>query len=360
MSLAVLCNANADVGYGHFFRCLYLVNEWQRITNQSVRWYGDIDDALHEHCSVIINVPWQDAISHVNAISPGTLLCDSYMLDDNVVDTLAQHHKVVVIDDFGDHLFPAAEVVINFTVAGAQYPYKSQRRLIGPDYFLCDPSLDAIRNRNLFEKERIEVHQNAMWQNKRLDVESARFLIAMGGFDRHQVGGHLAIQLGNSLPQSKVILLGKYNDELVSSLPKNVEHIPYTDSMNELFKCVNIVISGGGLVKYESAYCGILNVVLAQTDKQMQETQQFKTLGLCEPYGMARNLLSASNESGSEDGNTSNADKDEEINHFVSWLRNVDVDDLLFELKRSSLNVFSAKSSHSTATCLLNILGEEF
>lgn len=355
LPLRVLCNANADVGYGHFFRCLFLVNEWQRLTSQSVNWYGDIDEHLHTHCARVIKQDWESVISQVKCAPPSIVLCDSYLLNEQHVNELAVYHKVIVINDFGDYAFGNAFAVINFTVAAKSYAYASEYRLLGPKYFLCHPSLDAVREQNIA-------------RNTSFELTTANILIAMGGYDRHQIGGQLAEHLGKAFPAASITLLGKYDDALVYSLPKNVESIARTDRMDALFQRANLVISGGGLIKYESAYCGVVNVVLAQTMDQMQESQQFKALNLCDVYGMARNLLGkfeSTKEAENEREISITGQKNQDnagvsFDDFVTWLTGIDLGNQQVMLRQASAAIFSTESSYRTAKRLLHILGEKF
>lgn len=355
LPLRVLCNANADVGYGHFFRCLFLVNEWQRLTSQSAQWFGDIDDHLHIHCASVNKHDWETAILQVSRSTPSIVLCDSYLINERHVSDLAMHNKVIAINDFGEFAFGNALAVINFTVSANGYAYTSKHRLLGPQYFLCHPSLDAVRAQNIDSDTPFE-------------IASGNILIAMGGFDRHQIGEQLAMRLGKAFPAANITLLGKYADVPNCSLPANVETIAHTDRMDRLFQRANLVISGGGLIKYESAYCGVVNVVLAQTDEQMQESQQFKALNLCETYGMARNLLNTT-ESATEAKNEREITNNGQNNHnnagvsfddFVAWLEGIDLVNLQRLLRQASAKVFNTESTSRTAKRLLQILGEKF
>jgi len=108
-------------------------------------------------------------------------------------------------------------------------------------------------------------------------------LIAIGGHDRLSVGPKIAETF---LLDSKytVTLIGHYSS--VKS-DKNLLHITRSNDMASLYDKADLVVSGGGLIKYESAYCGIPNIVLAQTPEQFAETLEFEAAKLCHIAGSA-------------------------------------------------------------------------
>ncbi|WP_395344871.1 hypothetical protein PN836_008975 [Ningiella sp. W23] len=293
----VLCNANRTVGYGHFFRCLHLARELKRLSpGLIVSWFGNIDETLLSRLPQVHkfvnchNV--DDATQTLLNQKSAWVLTDSYHITDAHLDTLSTIHQLICIDDFANLAFGQADALINFTVSASDYAYQAKHQFLGPQYFINDPSLIKVRQEKLLRA-----------------YHCKRVLIAMGGFDRFAIGHKIALALYQHLPEVDVVLLSrdpnKLDETLRQYLNKDVNadqqsiqsrladnprflHVGHTDNMAELYASCDLVISGGGLIKYESAYCAIPNISVAQTPEQLRESETFSRLNLCISFNLAQ------------------------------------------------------------------------
>lgn len=370
-TLYVLCNANAQVGYGHFFRCLSLAQQWQRITGACVHWIGEIDETLHSlihkktaDIQVISNqgdtgnsvnkVNWptqalkalDDSISSTKPF----VLCDSYLIDNELIDKLSARSRLILIEDFGTWNCQHAFAVINFTVAASKYSYLAGYQLLGAKYFLCSPSLDEVRQTNLSNIENLSHSIN-------------HITVAIGGFDRHQIGTLIVKALLHSKFSQRVTLLGQYEDSVIKELTNfshqqsvGFTHIVRSENMAEIYKQSDLLISGGGLTKYESAYCGIPNVVVAQTQEQLEESAEFEKLGLCRAYGSASQLASElAKELLSSKQKESCNDDTVAFLTFNQWLQNINWKHETKRLRAASREIFSDNTTENVVTELLRL-----
>ncbi len=105
---------------------------------------------------------------------------------------------------------------------------------------------------------------------------------------------------------------------LVSRNQNNFQMEKFTSNIEEVYKKVDLVISGGGLVKYESAFCSIPNFSLAVTKEQDDETTLFELNDLTYSIGNLYNF---------------------NIKHTIKRLHMIMDDKLLFEKFKSSSKI---------------------
>ena len=272
--LIVICEANSNVGFGHFFRCLHLVDSLRKEYGINAYWVGNIAPSLVEllrqrNQQHIFTSHFDKAITEARSLEARAVLCDSYQLAESHIQQLRHKFRVCIVDDFGKSAFADADTVINFTVSAPRYRYSAKQQLLGPRFFLCDDALNQVRERRLNQVD--------------IKCDKTNVLIAIGGHDRLSVGPKIAETF---LLDSKytVTLIGHYSS--VKS-DKNLLHITRSNDMASLYDKADLVVSGGGLIKYESAYCGIPNIVLAQTPEQFAETLEFEAAKLCHIAGSA-------------------------------------------------------------------------
>ncbi len=274
-SLVILCDGNKKVGLGHFYRCLHLAHSLFKQFNISILWIGNIDNEQIRYLKYIghqfdYSNNFDCSVSRITSLSKRLVLVDSYLLTLAHLDVINKHHELCVIDDFGSLDLSSTSTAINFTVDASKYNYKAQTNLLGPQYFLCDSRLDNVRDKN------IEWHQKT--------EEKLRVLIAIGGHDRLTIGPKVASLFAHS-KTTEVTLLGRY--DLIPN-KHNIKSIDFTNNIPSLYHHTDLVVSGGGLTKYESAYCAIPNVVLAQTSEQYNESLSFAKSGLCFTVGASK------------------------------------------------------------------------
>ena len=276
-SAVILCDGNEKVGLGHFYRCLHLSHTLFRKFNIDILWVGDIADEQVQYLKSIGHQfehreNLSSSVTYVSSLSSKLAIVDSYSLTSTHLEILSKYHEVCVIDDFGLIDSSEASTTINFTVDATNYTYNSQTNLLGPEYFLCDERLSSVRRKNLEELQK--------------PLKKSRILIAIGGHDRLNMGPELAL-LFAQLNKADITLLGRYDQSQAINSP-NINSITFTQDMSLLYHQTDLVISGGGLTKYESAYCAIPNIVLAQTQDQYDESVSFEEKGLCFTVGTSK------------------------------------------------------------------------
>lgn len=267
MEIGIVCDANNQVGYGHFMRCFALAEMWQSL-GVTCRWYGDIDPQLVTSHS-IKHVDFFFGIEQALALAfkqKHPVLLDSYLVNESQCRTLAIEtvfsDKLIVVDDFANDTWQFAFAVLNFTVGATVYRYDTQHQLLGPRYFLANSTLTKQKTKSANDTT-----------------------IMLGGYDHHQLGPKIANALVNHGFES-VHLLGRYENLRV----KGFTHSAYTDDMGEVFARSKLFISGGGLAKYEAAFLCVPNVVIAQNPAQAKESEAFDRLGLSHCYGLAQDV----------------------------------------------------------------------
>lgn len=155
----------------------------------------------------------------------------------------------------------------------------------------------------------------------------------MGGYDRQNIGLKIANSLNKYIPELTITLLGRYSE----STQGKVNHITNTDDISRLYQKADLVISGGGLIKYESAFCGIPNIVVAQTEEQWQESQAFEKYRLCIPYDLAQHW---------------HADK------FNHWFEQLAFKEIKNSITNASQHIFDSQSTDNTAKRLVKLIGD--
>ncbi len=319
--LFVICDGNSEVGYGHFFRCLHLVHALKAsLPTLQLTWMGAINeslltqihaDLLTEKFIVVDNA--NDAMRQILPSNRSWVLSDSYLLSECDLDALANRHYLIAIDDFGKYSHAKAQAVLNFCVSATQYRYQAINQLLGTGYFLTDPRLNPVREFKLSMQASFEA--------------PLQILIAMGGFDRFDVGAKIALAISESKLNSNITLLGTSKQ----ILPNSINHLTRSKDMAQLYRQSDLVISGGGLIKYESAYCAIFNIAVSQTPEQLAESEAFAAHNLCLSYGLAQDWHKES---------------------FITWFEALDLTALCAQLKTASANEFVSNSTEKAANAL--------
>ena len=199
------------------------------------------------------------------------LLVDSYALSQTELDQFAdQPFPLILIDDFMQWSVQRAGLVISFLCGAERRNYNARGLALGTRYFPAKPEFMPIRERNL-TRER---------------STPRRLLVCLGGSDHHGV-----------LPQLLQVLDGHFEDVDMTCLTNappvfrakrnHLAFRPISNNIEAELAAADMVISGGGLLKYESAFCAIPNACLHQTDAQATESRQVIAQQLCVDLGLA-------------------------------------------------------------------------
>lgn len=205
------------------------------------------------------------------------LIVDSYQLDEAHVSQLSTRTKCTVfVDDFGQFPYEKAAVVLNFTAnAEKRYSYRAGKSLLGLKFYPVDPATIALREarRTVANLQKILV----FFSGKQGSVPTQEHILAE--IDRRVSGKTIKLLLPTGLP---ITMPSSDRNEFI------VE--PTANSMNEHLAWCDGLISGGGLVKYESAFARVYNGSVATTQGQLQDSKIMHELGLSHYMGFMNDL----------------------------------------------------------------------
>lgn len=275
-TLVFRCDANAETGLGHLARCRDLARLLRRQLPQlRVVFAGDVAEyghsTLEPHAFEVI------ALARDELLVPGRLglelgadarlVVDSYRLDRAALDALASWPAPWgAFDDFAHWDYAAASLVINTRVAASAERYRAGQVAVGSGYFPAPPELEQVRGaRPVAAPE-----------------SPANVLVFIGGHDQYGLGPQLAQVAADQFPSARV--------RCVQSEPPvisggRIEHVPLGPDLSGLLAAADLVLAGGGRVKYEAAYCLLPCASLSQTSGQAEDTAELAERGLCVDLG---------------------------------------------------------------------------
>lgn len=278
------CDSGAETGFGHFSRCLNLARTLRgRSSASEVCFWGRYDDfstGLLRHYGIErLTAPEQGCtaaeLPATLAASEGfdALVLDSYGVEQAYLDALkGRRCRLAVLDDDQRHDLSGADLVICFRAGAEALKYGARREALGIGYLVVKPELREIREKNLAAPARAV----------------RKVLVFLSGRDpglRVLEGVLEAV----SLPGLQVSYLARAAQPRVAA-----RHLPLSPQVEAAYAQADFVVCGGGLVKYESAYCGLPNACLSLTALQdadtrvMAERQLTLDLGPLEAFEPAR------------------------------------------------------------------------
>lgn len=283
MNAVFRCDATADIGFGHLSRCQALAEALETHGVQS-RFVGLFDPAArdqinaagfsHEELSLPVNSG--EGANEIAKYDDDFVIVDSYRADSAYLASLqSSSGALVVIDDFCELEAYPCDVILNFTSEAPELAYPSAPvRLLGPQYLLTRRKLVEARALS------VERHRNGPAQN---------VLIAVGGSDPKGITARLVRLLGE---RDDVVVQTIAQDTaaltpLLSGFAEGSRALPRQPDLSQPLLWADVAITGGGLIKYESAYMGVPCAAIAQNEGQDGETQVFQAAGLVFDLGLA-------------------------------------------------------------------------
>lgn len=276
------CDCDSRTGFGHFSRCLNLARQVRRRARSArIAFWGNYDrfgsSLLERYGFPSLPAPasgyaGRDAQAAIAASSGfDAMVVDSYRLSQAYVRRLSGRAcRLAVIDDMRVLDLSGADLVIAFRAGSESVAYGARNAALGPAHLIVKPELRRIRVRNLAATR---------WTVRRV-------LVFISG---RTAGGVLLAKAVaatiTALPAAEVSYItedGRAIKGVARARPK-----AQTPEMEKLYARADLVITGGGLAKYESAYCGIPNAALSQTALQHQDTRLLARRGLTLDLGMA-------------------------------------------------------------------------
>lgn len=279
------CNANKDTGLGHLSRCLNIALAIQLISTNKIIFIGEYNSfaksLLSEH-----RLPYcsQEKIEFGDN---DTLILDDYNIVQKDITQLRERVKnFVKIDDFHDLNLSSLDLVINFRLNAETDEYSSnynaKQTCLGLNYFPFHQKLLPIRA------------INSSTQRDNINTVNNIFIF-IGGEDKYDAGHKLLCLLDNLVSHKNLYLIDKNHQQLtkpISNKESNnqLHYLPLSANMANYYQQADIFISGGGLSKYEAAFCVIANAAISQNEGQALDTKMLADEGLTFDLGLTKEL----------------------------------------------------------------------
>jgi spore coat polysaccharide biosynthesis predicted glycosyltransferase SpsG len=279
------CDATADIGFGHLSRCVALA-EALRLSSVRSTFAGLFDDGARSQIAAAgfdradFNEPVNTEASderHPLENSAELLIVDSYRANESYLSSLKSLGiTVVVIDDFRALETYPCDVVLNFTWEASSLGYPDGPvLLLGPGYFPARRRLVELRPQSIERKRPARVRN---------------LLIAIGGADPKRIAARLIRILRESHADIclRVVAANEADlGETLADFATGSAILPRQPDLSEQFLWADACITGGGLIKYESAFMGLPAAAIAQNEGQDGETRALTRAGLVFDLGLA-------------------------------------------------------------------------
>jgi len=332
MIISFFCNCNSAVGYGHFFRCLNLARAL-KVHNEKViiNFAGDLNNFA---CKLLVGFDFKfEAIkdSYFKNVSfylkkaheSNIVIVDSYLIYQKFLDKLKMlEFKLIVIDDFNSLNFENIDLIINFTICAEKLHYKSNDAALGIRYFINNPELIAIRERKVLKfKQAID-----------------NILVFISGITFRNGNSIQVIidSIDKSFNHLTIYLISNQYINFISANNNALMQYAFVENIESLYEKADFVVSGGGLVKYESAFCCVPNAAISVTNDQLNETIDFEKMGLTLNWGIVEEI-----------------NKDRLIMNFQNIIKNTKLREKIWN---NCVNIFKTDSTINLANKILSKL----
>jgi spore coat polysaccharide biosynthesis predicted glycosyltransferase SpsG len=283
------CDATADIGFGHLSRCIALAEAF-RLSGVGSVFAGLFDPAAQDQIG-ISGFDRADFADPVNAAAAerqqlsdamaddasSFVIVDSYRVDESYLCGLrALGSAVVVIDDFKPLESYPCDVVLNFTWEAGSLGYpEGPVLLLGPAYFPARRQLVENRPQSIARQRPGPVRN---------------LLIAIGGADPKRIAARLVRILRDAHAGLCLHVIAANEGDLPDTLAGFAAGsivLPRQPDLSEQLLWADACVTGGGLIKYESAFMGVPAAAVSQNEGQAAETRALAGAGLVFDLGLA-------------------------------------------------------------------------
>lgn len=285
------CDATEHIGFGHLSRCIALAEALQ-LSNVTSMFAGHFDIAAKQQLAIagFQCLEFDQPLNTETAEREHTAITASQAADFVVIDSYRADEKyliglhslgqsTVVIDDFRTLESYPCDVVLNFTWEAASLGYPDGPvLLLGPEY------LPARRRL-------VECRQRSIERDRTGNVQA--LLIAVGGTDPKGIVTRITRLLSGMNYDICVHAIAENTQELdalMAGFAAGSRILERQPDLSDQLVWADAAITGGGLLKYESAYMGVPVAAIAQNEGQDGETQVFARAGLVFDLGLADSL----------------------------------------------------------------------
>jgi spore coat polysaccharide biosynthesis predicted glycosyltransferase SpsG len=290
MRAVLRCDATADIGFGHLSRCIALAEAFRLFDVPSV-FAGLFDPAAGDQIAAsgfdridlgnpvstqgVVDDPLWERLGREAPASFAVV--DSYRADEVYLSTIkALGTPTVVVDDFCALEHYPCDVLLNFTWEAASLGYpKGPLHLLGPYYFPARRQLIEFRSQSI-RRERCGAVRN--------------LLIAIGGSDPRRLAARLVSILRQNHPETCVHLIAANDADMalsVTDFAPGSKVLPRQPDLSKPLLWADACLTGGGLIKYESAFMGVPAAAISQNEGQAGETRALTRAGLVTDLGLA-------------------------------------------------------------------------
>ncbi|MBL0049379.1 MAG: hypothetical protein IPP32_14935 [Bacteroidetes bacterium] len=278
------CDADATSGFGHISRCLNIALEILQMQPQAkITFMGNYSEFAQ---SLLVKFNFEriafkfteannnEVIAQAHAFTH--LLVDSYFITQSFIDSACnKQFKFILLDDFCAHSdYSRVDLLLNFTIQAPTLDYNAKKCALGISYFPVKPELKAIREMKL--------------ETPSTEIKKIAFCISAMP-DYWPLEAELVKIVDRAFTDVELLLVSSRTDSLEwESVNSNsfMQQKPGFE-IEKLYAKSDFIISGGGLVKYECAYCGVLNATLSLTAGVYADTQLFEAEKLTLDIGTA-------------------------------------------------------------------------
>ncbi|MCF2859369.1 hypothetical protein L1286_17940 [Pseudoalteromonas sp. SMS1] len=267
-----VCDGTSRVGFGHFSRCLTIALEMSK-HKVDVGFCGEFDGFAMD----LLKGSGFNAVPKSSLMGVDLIIADSYLFTKTLLAQLkAQCQRLVVLDDFDMYRHDCVDLLVNFRFNAQAFVKSSSQHVLGIEYFPFKQTFVDIRKAQLSEPPLVE--------------EVKRVLLVLGASDRFNITATLLCALDRALSACTIVVLSA-EAPCVTLENNKVIHHTFTKDMDKYYRESDVVISGGGSIKYEAGFCMVPNAAVSQTAEQQADTKLLQGGGICFDVGLAEELL---------------------------------------------------------------------
>jgi spore coat polysaccharide biosynthesis predicted glycosyltransferase SpsG len=299
------------IGLGHIMRCLIFAKAFAKGNIQPLFIIRDFEPqisslirASHFHVQTIPNTfsPEEDAATTTNFLNQNasSFLITDLINTDNVVFRqqyerycsivlrITQSFTIAFEDDVSfDQPFDIKIIPYYGIIQGDLILNKKTKLLLGPEYFI-------------FQEDFIEASRS----RREINRKATNILVTMGGCDPFNLTGKVADSINKLKNVSEIhlkVVIGpgfhsRSRKKLQEILEKYVGKYEIVLGANDgimasLMLWSDLVITAGGLTKYEAAVTGTPCIVLAPFPREVEMSKKFAEAGTCLHLDITNNIL---------------------------------------------------------------------
>jgi spore coat polysaccharide biosynthesis predicted glycosyltransferase SpsG len=254
------CNANVNCGLGHLMRCLNIAFAIKKVNEDCDIIFNGTFNSFAQQLLIESNIRFIST-TQLEHYSDYCLILDDYDISQNTINHLRTLvRKFIIIDDFNQFNLKQLDLIINFRLNAENENYNSSKTCLGIGYFPFKQEIIKIRTDNV--------------KNIKNENRSKNIFIFIGG-KNNSIGNKLVDAVNNVVKDKCIFLIDKdvEKESTIQLTHNQLTYLPLTNHMENYYAFADVFITGGGLTKYEVAFCAIPNAAISQNDGQAEDTK---------------------------------------------------------------------------------------